>query len=42
MDETNVALLAWEIVGVIVLLIAIVIVLRMIPEMRRYFKLKSM
>ena len=42
MDETNIALVAWEIVGVIVLLIAIVMVLRMIPEVRRYFKLKSM
>ena len=42
MDETNVALLAWEILGAIVLLFIIVMVLRMIPELRRYFRLKSM
>ena len=42
MDTTNVALLAWEILGAIVLLIVIISILVMIPEMRRYFRLKSM
>ena len=42
MDDTNFALLAWEILGVIVALIIIFVVIRMIPEMRRYFRLKSM
>ena len=42
MDETNGALLAWEIVGGIVVLLAIIMVIRMIPELRRYLRLKSM
>jgi hypothetical protein len=41
-DTTNVALLAWEILGAIVGLIIIIVVIGMIPEMRRYFRLKSM
>jgi hypothetical protein len=42
MDDTNGALLAWEIVGGIVLLVAIIMVIKMIPEVRRYLRLKSM
>ena len=42
MDTSNPALLAWEILGIIVLLIIIISILVMIPEMRRYFRLKSM
>ena len=38
----NVALLAWEILGAIVALIIIIFVIMMIPEMRRYLRLKSM
>lgn len=38
----NAALLAWEIVGAVVALIIIVMVILMIPEMIRYFKLKGM
>ena len=41
-DTTNVALLAWEILGAIVALIIIIVVIAMIPEMRRYLRLKSM
>src|SRR6476661_1388151 len=41
-DTTNVALLAWEILGAIVALIIIIVVIAMIPEMRRYFRLKNM
>jgi hypothetical protein len=42
MDDTNLALLAWEIVGGIVALVIIIFVIMMIPEMRRYLRLKSM
>lgn len=42
MDETNDALLAWEIVGGVALLVAIIMVIKMIPELRRYLRLKSM
>ncbi len=42
MDDTNVALLAWEILGAIVGLGIIISVILMIPEMRRYLRLKSM
>jgi hypothetical protein len=42
MDTSNVALLAWEILGAIVLLIIVISIIVMIPEMRRYFRLKSM
>jgi len=42
MDDTNVALLAWEILGAIVGLGIIIFVILMIPEMRRYLRLKSM
>jgi len=42
MEENNVALLAWEILGTIVALIIIIFVIMMIPEMRRYLRLKNM
>jgi hypothetical protein len=42
MEDTNVALLAWEILGAIIALVIIIFILMMIPEMRRYFRLKSM
>ena len=42
MEDTNIALLAWEILGAIVALVIIILVIKMIPEMRRYFLLKSM
>jgi len=42
MDDTNIALVAWEILGAIVVLVIIIFVIMMIPEMRRYFRLKSM
>ena len=42
MDDTNVALLAWEILGAIIALIIIIAVIAMIPEMRRYLRLKNM
>jgi hypothetical protein len=42
MDDTNIALLAWEILGVIVGLGIIFLLIKMIPELRRYFLLKSM
>ena len=42
MDDTNVALLAWEILGAIVGLAIIILVIMIIPEMRRYLRLKSM
>jgi hypothetical protein len=42
MDDTNMALLAWEILGVIVGLVIIFLLIKMIPELRRYFLLKSM
>ena len=42
MDDTNVALLAWEILGAIIGLVIIIFVIMMIPEMRRYLRLKSM
>ena len=42
MEDTNLALLAWEILGAIVALVIIILVIKMIPEMRRYFLLKSM
>jgi len=42
MEDTNVALLAWEILGAIVGLVVIIFVIMMIPEMRRYLRLKSM
>ena len=42
MDDTNVALLAWEILGGIVALVVIIVIIMMIPEMRRYLRLKSM
>lgn len=42
MEDTNVALLAWEILGAIVALVVIIFVIKMIPEMRRYFLLKNM
>ena len=42
MDDTNMALLAWKILGAIVALVIIIFVIMMIPEMRRYLRLKSM
>ena len=42
MDDTNVALLAWEILGAIVGLAIIIFDIMKIPEMRRYLRLKSM
>ena len=42
MDDKNVALLAWEIVGKIIALIIIITIIAMIPEMRRYLRLKNM
>jgi hypothetical protein len=42
MDDTNIALLAWEILGVIVGVGIIFLLIKMIPELRRYFLLKSM
>jgi hypothetical protein len=42
MDDTNPALLAWEILGVIVGVGIIFLLIKMIPELRRYFLLKSM
>ena len=38
----NIALLAWEILGVIVGLVIIFLLIKMIPELRRHFLLKSM
>jgi hypothetical protein len=42
MEDTNIALRAWEILGAIVALTIIIFVVKMIPEMRRYLLLKSM
>ena len=42
MEDDNVALMAWEILGAIVALVFIIGFLRMIPEMRRYLRLKDM
>ena len=42
MDTSNPALLAWEILGIIVVLFIIIFTLMMIPELVRYFRLKSM
>jgi hypothetical protein len=42
MDDTNVALDAWEILGAIIALIMIIAIIGMIPEMRRYLRLKNM
>jgi hypothetical protein len=42
MEDTNIALLAWEILGAIVALVVIILLIKMIPEMRRYFLLKGM
>jgi hypothetical protein len=36
------ALLAWEILGGIILLIIIVSIISMIPELRRYLRMRSM
>ena len=42
MDDTNVALLAWKILGAVIALIIILGFIAMIPEMRRYLRLKNM
>ena len=42
MDDTNVALEAWEILGAVIALIIILAIIAMIPEMRRYLRLKNM
>ncbi len=38
----SIALWAWIILGAVILLAVIIAVIAMIPEMTRYFKLKSM
>ena len=42
MDDRNVALEAWEILGAIIALVIICTIVAMIPEMRRYLRLKNM
>jgi len=42
MDDRNVALEAWEILGAIIALIILGAIIAMIPEMRRYLRLKNM
>ena len=42
MDDRNVALEAWEILGAIIALVIIGTIIAMIPEMRRYLRLKNM
>ena len=42
MDDKNVALEAWEILGAIIALLLILGFIAMIPEMRRYLRLKNM
>ena len=42
MDDKNVALEAWEILGAVIALILILGIIAMIPEMRRYLRLKNM
>jgi len=42
MDDTNIALLAWAILGVIVGVGIIFLLIKKIRELRRYFLLKSM
>lgn len=42
MDTSNPALLAWEIVGLIVLLIVIIMIIANLPGLVRYFRLKNM
>lgn len=42
MEDKNVALEAWEILGAIIVLIIISAIIAMIPEMRRYLRLKNM
>ena len=42
MDKTNVALLAWQIVGIIVLFIIIIAVIANLRGLARYFRLKNM
>ena len=42
MDDRNVALEAWEILGAIITLVLIMTIIAMIPEMRRYLRLKNM
>jgi len=38
----SIALWAWIILGAVIVLTAIIVTILMIPEMVRYFKLKSM
>lgn len=38
----SIALWAWIILGAVIVLVAIIAIISMIPEMTRYFKLKSM
>jgi hypothetical protein len=40
--DENMAALAWEIVGGLALLVAIIGVISMIPEMRRYARIRRM
>ena len=42
MDDRNIALEAWEILGAVIALILILGIIAMIPEMRRYLRLKNM
>ena len=42
MDDKNVALEAWEILGAIIVIVIIGAIIAMIPEMRRYLRLKNM
>ena len=42
MDDKNVALEAWQILGALIALVIIGAIIAMIPEMRRYLRLKNM
>jgi len=42
MDDRNIALEAWEILGAIIALVIVGAIIAMIPEMRRYLRLKNM
>ena len=42
MDDRNIALEAWELLGAIIVLVIIGAIIAMIPEMRRYLRLKNM
>ncbi len=42
MEDNDAALQAWEILGALVAFVGIIVVIMMIPEMRRYLRLKNM